>query len=545
MRFGFAIFLVICAAMMRLAAQAPADLILLNGKIFTSDPSRPSVAALAIRGTRIQATGDNDEIRKLAGETTRIIDLGGRTVVAGFNDAHAHFGPTFQGIDLEFKTQEPSWAETQAAIEKAVATGPKGKWIFGTVGETVINDYSANRSALDRIAQNNPVLLSTYFGHGAIINSRGLEVFQISDSIKDPMGGRFERDEKTKKLTGRMFEYAAWNLDRILAEQGTDEQLIADLQKRASYAASLGITSMQIMPSISTERFVRIATKAQLPIRIRTIAFSTTTANGRELTDVRSLAKLKPASANVSVSGIKWILDGTPIERGAAMRTPYLDRPNSKGFLNFNEAEVEKIVRESLDLDQPLLVHAVGDRAVETLLNAMEKVGAERNVDWPSKRVRIEHGEGVSGELIARTKKLGMIVVQNPSHFTVVSEIYSRWGKDTKFSSQRSLIDAGVKYALGSDGPINPSLNVMFAAIHPARPTEAITREDAVRAYTSGSAYAEFAETERGMLRPGMLADLAVLSQDIFNVPPDALPATVSVLTIVGGRVVHETKIIY
>jgi Predicted metal-dependent hydrolase with the TIM-barrel fold len=174
----------------------------------------------------------------------------------------------------------------------------------------------------------------------------------------------------------------------------------------------------------------------------------------------------------------------------------------------------------------------------------MEKVGAERKVDWPSKRVRIEHGEGVAGELVERCKKLGIIVVQNPSHFTVVNEIYTRWGKDTKFSSQRSLITAGVRYALGSDGPVNPFLNIMFAVIHPARPAEAITREEAVRAYTYGSSFAEFSETRKGMLKPGMLADLAVLSQDIFAIPVESLPATESVLTMVGGRVVHDSNVI-
>ncbi len=540
MKFTLAIFLVICGVMMSLAAQVPADLILLNGSIFTSEPGKPNAEAIAIRGERIQAVGSNEEIRKHSGKKTKIIDLGKRTVVPGFNDAHAHFGPTFQGIDLEFKTQEPSWDDTSAGIKLAVATAPKGKWIFGTVGESVINDPRADRDAIDRMAPDNPVLLSTYFGHGAIINTRGLEVFKISDGTSEPMGGRFERNEKTKKLTGKMFEYATWNLDRILAEQGSDEQLIANLQKRAAAAASLGITSMQIMPSISTERFVRILNEARLPIRIRAIAFSTTTTSRRDPADVQALAKSKPASANVSVSGIKWILDGTPIERGAAMRTAYLDTPGFKGRLNFNAAETEKIIRESLDLDQQLLAHAVGDRAVETLLNAMEKVGVERKINWPSKRVRIEHGEGVAADLVERCKKLGIIVVQNPSHFTIVNEIHTRWGKDTKFSAQRSLIDAGVFYALGSDGPISPALNVMFAVIHPARPAEAITREEAVRAYTTGSAYAEFAEREKGMLKPGMLADLAVLSQDIFTVPVGALPATTSVLTVVGGHVVYD-----
>jgi predicted amidohydrolase YtcJ len=544
MRYGFFLFLVFWATLLPLRAQLVADTVLLNGRVFTSDPAKPDAEAIAIRGDRIAAVGSADEIRRLIGEKTKLLDLGGRIVVPGFNDAHAHFGPTFKGIELKFEAQEPSWDQTLAVIKQAVSTAPKGEWIFGTVGDVIINDPRASRDTLDRIAPDNPVLLSTYFGHGAIINSQGLKAFKISDSVRDPMGGRFERDKKTRRLTGRMFEYAAWNLDRILTEQGTDEQLISDIQKRAAVAASLGITSMQIMPGISTSRFVRILAKAQLPIRVRAIAFSRTVSNGRDLTDVRSLGTLKPVSPNVSVGGLKWILDGTPLERGAAMRTAYLDRPGFKGYLNFSQPEVEKFVRESLDLDQQLLVHAVGDRAVETLLNAMEKVGAERKVDWPSKRVRIEHGEGVAGELVERCKKLGIIVVQNPSHFTVVNEIYTRWGKDTKFSSQRSLITAGVRYALGSDGPVNPFLNIMFAVIHPARPAEAITREEAVRAYTYGSSFAEFSETRKGMLKPGMLADLAVLSQDIFAIPVESLPATESVLTMVGGRVVHDSNVV-
>ena len=544
MRYAFALFFIIYAAILPLAAQPRADLIFLNGKIFTSDPSRSNATALAIRGGLIQAVGDDNVVRKLAGQNTRIIDLGGRTVVPGFNDAHAHFGPMFQGIDLEFNTHEPTWAQTQAAIEKAVANAPKGKWIFGAVGGTVINDPSANRATLDRIAPENPVLLNAYFGHGSIINSRGLEVFKISDSMKDPAGGRFERGEKTRKLTGRMFEYPAWNLHRILVEQGTDEQLTAELQKQASYAASLGITTMQLMPGFSTGRFVRILNGAKLPVRVRAISFPGTTANGRDLGDVRSLATSKPTSQNISVSGIKWILDGTPIERGAAMRTAYLDTPGSTGHLNFSVSEIEKIVRESIEADQQLLLHAVGDLAVEAALDAMDKVGAERKIHWPSKRVRIEHGEGVTGDLVERARKLGVIVVQNPSHFTVVEEIHTRWGRETKFSSQRSLINSGVRYAIGSDGPMNPFLNIMFAATHPARPGEAITREEAVRAYTSGSAYAEFAESRKGMLRAGMLADLAVLSQDIFIVPLGALPGTTSVLTIVGGHIVHDANVL-
>ena len=541
MKLAFAICVIISATFLSLAAQEPAELILINGKVFTSDLANPYADAVAIRGDRILALGTSAEVRKLAAPATRIIDLGGRTVVPGFNDAHAHFGPTFQGFDLQFKSQEPTWGEASAAIALAVAAAPKGQWIFGAVGESVINDARAARSALDLIAPDHPVFLSTFFGHGAIVNSRGLAALKISEGVSDPMGGRFERDAKTNKLTGRVFEYAVWNLGRILTDEGTDAQLTGTLQSLAAEAASHGITSMQIMPSISIERFVRILNNARLPIRVRAMAFSTTTKSGRDLRDVRSLATSKPAAPNVSASGIKWIIDGTPLERGAAMSTPYLDKPDTKGRLNFSVAEIEKFVRQSIDLEQPLLVHAVGDLAVETLIDAMEKIGAERKIDWPSRRVRIEHAEGLTEKLIPRAKKLGIVVVQNPSHFTVVNEMNARLGKDTKLGLQRSLIDGGIMYALGSDGPINPFLNIMFAVIDPTRPDQAITREQAVRSYTYGSAYAEFAEAKKGMLRPGMLADLAVLSQDIFNVPTNALPGTTSVMTIVGGRIVHDT----
>jgi len=165
-------------------------------------------------------------------------------------------------------------------------------------------------------------------------------------------------------------------------------------------------------------------------------------------------------------------------------------------------------------------------------------------VDWRQKRVRIEHDEGVSNDLIAHAKKLGVIIVQNPTHFTIVDVIYARYSPNTKFFPVRSLLETGVPFALGSDGPMNPFLNIMLAMIHPARPTEAITAEQAVRAYTFGSAYAEFAENEKGTIDKGKLADLSVLSQDIFAAPVPELPKTQSVLTIVSGKIVYDGKVL-
>ena len=524
-------------------SQTGPDTILYNGKIFTSDPKLPSSEAVAISSDRIQAVGVNAEIKKLATGKTRLIDLEGRTVVPGFNDAHTHYGPIFLGTQLNLKAPEPTWDDVTAAIRSGTSTAPKGEWILGTIGGTVLNDPGATGAELDRLAPDHPVLLSAYFGHGAIFNSAAKKLLKISATQADPVGGRFERDRKTKKLTGRMFEYAHWHYLRVLAEQSSDEQLIGGLNQYTTQLATFGITSIQVMPGISTERFIRLAKQAGIRIRMRVIPFSDTTSLGRDMSDITAVTRFRPDGSNVTASGIKWILDGTPIERGAAMRSAYLDKPASNGALNFNQREIENIVRESLDLNQQLLLHAVGDRAVEAALDAMEKVGGGK-IDWPSKRVRIEHGEGVSGDLIARAKKLGIIVVQNPSHFTVVDVIQSRWGKDTKLSAQRSLIDLGIHYAIGSDGPINPFLNIMFASIHPARPAEAITREQAVRAYTAGSAFAELSETKKGSIAKGMLADLAVLSQDIFAVPADALPGTTSVMTIVGGKIVYDAKVL-
>lgn len=202
------------------------------------------------------------------------------------------------------------------------------------------------------------------------------------------------------------------------------------------------------------------------------------------------------------------------------------------------------MLRESLQRDEQLMVHVAGDRTAETFLNAMEATGGEKQ--WAQRRVRLEHGDGLMPDLVPRAKRLGVIVVQNPTHFTLGELMVKRFGEKRSQMLQpvRSLLEAGIPVALGSDGPLNPFLNIMLAASHPGNPKEAITREQAVVAYTLTSAYAEFAEKDKGSLEPGKLADLAVLSQDIFAVPADDLFKTESVLTMVGGKVVYDAKVL-
>jgi predicted amidohydrolase YtcJ len=520
--------------------KIPADLVLLNGNVFTSDTSNPTAEAIAIKSERILAVGSNEEIKKLANAETRLIDLQGQTVVSGFNDSHSHFMPQPAGFELKFKDMEPSWAEVVEAIKLAVKKTPRGSWIFGAIGIKAIADAEANRFSIDRFAPEHSVFLEAYYGHGQIINSKAMSKFQISETQADAVGGYFERDVATKRINGRIFEYAQWRQNRALAEMISDEEAIRQLKTIANKAIAFGVTSLQIMPTMRIEKFVRLLEKADLPIRVRAIPFSLTDPKSRDLSEIKALPKLKTANRKITANGIKWILDGTPFERAAAMRQPYADAPNERGRLNFTEAEIVKMLRESIAFRQPILFHAAGDRTVEAILSAMENI---KTVDWRTKRVRIEHGEGVTTDLIERAKKLGVIVVQNPTHLALPEMLHARFSPDNKFSQVRSLIDAGIPFALGSDGPMNPFLNIMLAAIHPARSSEAITREQAVRAYTAGSAYAEFAENVKGSITKGKLADLTVLSQDIFDVPVPELPKTQSVLTIVGGRVVYDIKV--
>lgn len=242
----------------------------------------------------------------------------------------------------------------------------------------------------------------------------------------------------------------------------------------------------------------------------------------------------------VTISGLRYFLDGTPIERLAAMREPYADREEWSGRMNFSNGEIQHIVQSALDAGEQPMFHVGGDQAIETLLTAMEAVATPET--WRAVRPRFEHGDLLLPDLRARAHNLGVVVVQNPIHFTSANDFDNRFSEERRpqITPLRTLLDEEIPFGLGSDSPATRLEDVRFAVAQPANPVEAITREEAIVAHTSGSAYAEFAEHEKGRLQPGMLADVAVLSQDILTIPLTALSNTESVLTIVGGDVVYR-----
>lgn len=518
------------------------DIVILNARVYTGDPAHPWAEAVSIRSNRIDVVGTTAAIKASSGNAARTIDAGGRLLIPGFNDAHAHPGAMPDATLLEGPPaveHDPTLDEVIARITAAMPTTPAGRWIVGEIGSTVLDDPRATRATLDPLAPDRPLMLHAWTGHGTIFNTAALRALHVGDTEPDPPGGFFGRIPDGRTLTGLAHEYAEYDLRRRLTMIPDRAAQVNAFEAFAAEAASLGITSVQaMMTAYPAEDAAPWIATANLPVRMRLIDFPIT-----PMKDWREPAsrRARPGSPLVTISGTKWILDGTPIERLALLRAPYADAPKTSGRLNFTGVDLREFLHRAFDAHEQPMLHAVGDGAIAVALDAIEDTGGAR---WKALRPRIEHADMLQAADFARAVRMGVTIVQNPSHFMIAPLLQERFGPErmARTDQIKAAIAAGVPFAIGSDGPINPFLNIMFAAMNPANPSQALTVEQAVTAYTRGSAAAELSERQKGTIAPGMLADVALLSQNIFTVPISDLPRTTSVLTIVNGRVVHESK---
>jgi len=521
-------------------AQSP-DIILHNGKIFTADKIHKYTEAIAITGDKISAIGKNEAVTKLKGANTQMIDLGGKTVVPGFNDAHSHTGPEYPARHFEILKipGDPTpWEKIQDSIRKIVKEVPAGTLIRTTIDAGLLDDPRVRIKSLDSLAPLHPVLLAAWTGHGVIGNSKAFELLGLTDKSVF-FGGKLQKDPNGK-FNGVMEEYAEFKISAFLADKMPMDAITNGLNSYYQQALSFGITSDQLMATgLPAAKFETIFAATDFGVRTRIVAFPFT--NEKEIIFSDWTERFKKLNAKNKISGVKLILDGTPVEGLAAVSQPYTNMPGNYGRINFDEITIRKYITFCLKNKQQIMVHTVGDSTIHSFIRILRSMYPD--AFWKDKRVRLEHGDmAIMKEAdFATFKQMGVIIVVNPTHFAIPQLMGPRLGgRSPYFQAMKSLIANDIPWAIGSDGPINPFLNLMLSAIHPDNPKEAVSIEEAVIAYTYGSAYAEFKEKEKGSLTPGKLADLAVLSQDIFTIPVPALMGTKSVMTMVGGKILYR-----
>jgi predicted amidohydrolase YtcJ len=506
-----------------------ADIILINGKIFTADTAHLYVEALAIKGNRILSVGTSAAIEKLASPKTKRIDLNGKTVVPGFNNAHEHLGwsaPMSSSFRArEFSASGPEKKAVLDSVKRLVTGARRNQWISGDIGLTVLQDLSM-RQALDSIAPHHPVYLQAMWGHGIVLNSKALQRMGISDTAADPLGGWYTRYPGSTRISGALYEYAQWPLwHQVPMEE--PQNLIKGLRAFAQEELQAGITTVQnmacmIKPTVLSEIFH----EANLPLRVRIISMPGTSHGKRSLTEWRTVAA--HPSLLTYTSGVKYLIDGTPIEQGAFMKKPYAGRGDWRGRLDMPADTIKQILYEALHGQTQLMMHIVGDSSMAIVLSLMKQMASGEV--WRSKRVRIEHNQTptLTASEMDDINALGLLVMHTPKY--------------NHSSPIRSFIKKGITVGISPDGTTNPFWDIMVVTSMQTNPAENITREEAVIAYTRTNAYAEFAEDQKGTLSQGMLADLTVLSQDIFTIPTAQLPATTSLVTIVDGKIAHSVK---
>lgn len=483
-------------------AQQPADLVIVNANIRTMDAAHPKAKALAITGNKIVAVGTGREIRRFIGPSTKTIDAEGRLVLPGFNDAHVHFaaiGNKFSSIDLR---EVSSAAELTERLAHYARFLPKGRWIIGGQwnNKNWVSTSLPTRAGIDAVTPDHPVFLYNSDPNTALVNSKALAIAKITNATIDLDAGAIERDASgspTGVLKGK-----AVDLVRRFVPADHERDWPAIIQTATNYAVSLGVTSVQ---DTHSDDLFTIYLDLQRKGTLRTRVYDCVSPSNQR---VGTALKADSSAGDYARKGcVKTFSDGD----------------------DDWTAELKKIISDAENAGQQIAVHAIGasaNRAVADVLEDLMLSNGSRD-----RRIRIEHAERADAETISKFGRLKVIASVQPFLFA-----------DSRPNGQyyKKILESGSLLALGSDAPmteLSPLRSIRAAVVNGG-----LTVEQAVAAYTVGSAYAEFQETRKGKIAAGMLADIVILSQDIFSIAPGNIAEAKVMTTIFDGKVIYDEK---
>jgi predicted amidohydrolase YtcJ len=526
-----------------------ADMVLLNGKIFTVNAVQPWAQAVAIRDGKFIAVGKDEEVKRLIGKETEIIDLQGKLALPGFNDAHLHFangGLYLIGIDLRPARDENDFVRI---IKEYIYRAPKGEWITG--GDWDHENWPSKKfpckELIDPFTGDHPVLLNRLDGHVALANSLALKRAGIGSGTPDPQGGEIVRDKKTGEATGILRDTAMELVDKIIPPL-TREKRERAIRAAMRHAQELGVTSVQDNSSREDLGiYQELLRKGELGVRINAWRSADGWADFQRI-GIQSAY----GSPFLRLGTVKIFVDGSMGAGTALFFAPYADDPATSGLAIHTREELDALVMSADKAGLQIAAHAIGDKANAWILAAFAKAlaaGGRRDA-----RHRVEHAQVVRAEDVARFRELGVIASIQPSHCIddmrwAEKRIEARVHDAYRFAS---LLKAGARLAFGTDWdvePLDPRLGLYaavtreFTAGGPAggwHPEEKLTLEQAIEAYTLGSAYAEFQEQVKGSITPGKLADLVVMERNLFAIPKKEILTTPVVLTVLNGKIVFK-----
>ena len=547
------------------AAEKPkADAIFTHGNVYTGALDGPSLGAgkraeaIAVRGGQIFAVGTRDEVMKTKGPETKVVDLGGHFVMPGFNDAHLHLASAgFEKVTVNLvgaKTLDDLRNRVRAKAEKV----PPGEWIVGKGWDETLWPVKVlpTRWDLDEVTRTNPVYLDRVDGHIGVANTRALQLASITVASRDPEGGKIDRDEAGTP-TGILRETARDAVTAVIPKPDHDQRRQA-IELALADLASHGVTSAQ---DNSTWEDFQIYEELEKDGRL-TARISEWLPFDDSVETLNTKRASHPASDPLLHTGmLKGFMDGSLGSKTAALLEPYSDDPKNSGLPQYEPAKLNPMTRERLLAGYQIGFHAIGDKGVEMALDAFAEAEKAANENkgkaaaGADYRLRIEHAQVTSPQQILRFKELKVIASMQPSHLlTDMNWAESRLGSRRAAHSYAwaEFLKRGVVLAFGTDYPVEPvtPFRGLYAAVTRQSedgkksyyPDQKLSMEQAIAAYTTGSAFAEFAEKQKGKLEPGMLADFVVLDQDLTAVPPAKILATKVLRTVVGGRTVYEAK---